>query len=97
MTQHYHQSSVLIRLTKHDSVSVMVLEMLARARHAIYSKRFPHCAFADDYASARAALARLIARPEPISQGPAFVAENVNPQAAPASLEDAYRHLKGRR
>ena len=93
VSTYYDRCSVLIRLPRHDSISVMVLEMLARARHAIYSRPFPHCHHAEDLETARDALARIIAAREPNHSGPAFVAREFNPHHAAAALVEAYRQL----
>ena len=41
----YERSSVLLRLTKHDGLSSMVLESLARGRHVIWTSEFPYTYF----------------------------------------------------
>lgn len=55
----YAQSSVLIRLPQHDSLSAMALEMLARGRYVIYNKRIEGCRWAEDYESAKRALSEV--------------------------------------
>jgi glycosyltransferase involved in cell wall biosynthesis len=52
----YSRSSVLIRLPQHDSLSAMVLEMLARGRYVIYNKSLPGCHQAGDFEGALRAL-----------------------------------------
>jgi glycosyltransferase involved in cell wall biosynthesis len=41
MNQVYSWISVYLRLLRHDSLSAMVLETLARGRYVVYSKEFP--------------------------------------------------------
>lgn len=96
MAPRYDQASVLIRLPEHDSISVMVLEMLARGRHAIYSRRFPHCVFADTYEAARDALTRLVEENAPNRDAPAMIAQDFNPADAVAALRAAYDELAPR-
>jgi hypothetical protein len=96
MDRCYEEASVLIRLPKHDSISVMVLEVLARGRHAIYSRSFPHCSYADTYEAARDALAKLVEQNEPNTEAPDFVNREFNPTDAVAALRAAYEELEPR-
>ncbi|MCK4341991.1 MAG: glycosyltransferase [Phycisphaerae bacterium] len=93
MAPWYERASVLIRLPIHDSVSVMVLEMLARGRHAIYSRDFPHCHFADTYEAARDALDQLVKSNAPNPEAPAYVSREYNPADSVAALREAYDEL----
>jgi len=72
----YAEVTVLIRLPKHDSLSAMVLEMLARGRYVIYNKDFPHCRQAAGYDDAKKALADIMKCREPNYKGSQFVREN---------------------
>ncbi len=76
MEKVYAQASVLIRLPKHDSLSAMVLEMLARGRYVIYNKDFPYCHQAGGYDDAKKALVDIMKLPEPNYKGSQFVREN---------------------
>ena len=40
----YARSSVLVRFTPHDGLSLMVLEALAAGRHVLWTQPFPYCA-----------------------------------------------------
>src|SRR5208282_1988571 len=40
---YYEQSTVLWRPVRHDGLSFMVLESLARSRHVLYSQPLPGC------------------------------------------------------
>ena len=71
----YRQSSVLIRIPKHDSLSAMVLEMLARGRYVIYNKKLPGCHFAGDLQEARKALLEIRQYKQPNSLGAQTVKE----------------------
>ena len=75
----YARSSVLIRLPAHDSLSAMVLEMLARGRYIIYNKPLPHCHLAHDYATAKKALTEIIQKKSPNRNGALYVRENFSP------------------
>ena len=72
----YNQSSVLIRLPEHDSLSAMVLEMLARGRYAIYNQKMSGCHFARDYAEAKAALEQIQSLCTPNHEGARSIREN---------------------
>jgi len=72
----YAEATVLIRLPKHDSLSAMVLEMLARGRYVIYNKDFPYCYHARGYDDAKKALADIMKCREPNYKGSQFVREN---------------------
>ena len=43
MTEIYKKTSLLIRLTKHDGYSSMVLEALSLGRNVIWTYKIPHC------------------------------------------------------
>ena len=49
----YRRVSVFIRIPERDSLSAMVLEMLARQRWVIYNKRMPHVDFAGNILARR--------------------------------------------
>jgi len=72
----YERSTVLIRLPEHDSLSAMVLEMLARGRYVIYNKKVPGCHFAENFDEAKEALGQIMKLKEPNIGGAQFVKEN---------------------
>ena len=69
----YRESSALIRLPEHDSVSAMVLEMLARGRYVIYNKRIPGCVFAKNYEETKKSLQNIMLKKEPNTEGANYV------------------------
>ena len=69
----YRRSSALIRLPEHDSLSAMVLEMLARGRYVIYNKRMPGCIFAQNYEEAKKSLQQILTEKEPNTEGAHYV------------------------
>ena len=75
----YKNASVLIRIPEHDSLSTMVLEMLARGRYVIYNKRFTGCHYAHDFRFAKEALAEIIELNTINTEGADFVKENYSP------------------
>ena len=56
----YSQTSIYVRLVKHDSLSAIVLESLARGRYVIYSEDFPFTRKASNLEEARTAMAQLL-------------------------------------
>ena len=89
----YAKSSVLIRLPKHDSLSAMALEMMARGRYIIYNKPIPHCHLADDYATAKNALAEIIQRDQPNHDGAAYVRDNFSPTLEADKISEVCRNV----
>lgn len=75
----YKDCNVLIRLPKHDSLSAMVLEMLARGRYVIYNKDIPHCHYATDYDSAKEALNEIVKLTGLNLEGSDYIRENFSP------------------
>ncbi|MCP4713260.1 MAG: glycosyltransferase family 4 protein [Planctomycetes bacterium] len=72
----YKQSTVFIRIPQHDSVSAMVLEMLARGRYVIYNKTFPHCSPGQNYQQIKESLDEIIQQDGPNIEGAQYVREN---------------------
>ena len=94
-TPFYSESSVLIRIPEHDSVSAMVLEMLARGRYVIYNKRLDGCHFASNLVEARAALADIVTRTEPNMPGAEMVRRDFSLEAEVRALGEFYARLSG--
>lgn len=92
----YRQTSILVRLPEHDSLSAMVLEMLGRGRRVIYSRPFPHTEHATTPEEARAALRRCLAEREFNRAGQAYVRQNFAPAAEAARVAPLVRQAMGR-
>jgi hypothetical protein len=92
-TQYYREATVLIRIPEHDSVSAMVLEMLARGRYVIYNKRVEGCHFASNLDEARAALSDIVTRTEPNSVGAEMVRRDFSLEAEVRALGEFYARL----
>lgn len=93
MRRIYSQSSVLIRLPLHDSLSAMVLEMLARGRYVIYNKRLRGVHFATSLAEAREALYEIRQKTEPNSCGAQMVRERFSLNKEAQALSEIYRDI----
>jgi hypothetical protein len=89
----YRQVSVLVRMPEHDSLSAMVLEMLARGRWVVYNRPFPHTETATTVEEARAALGRSLARREANEAGREYVRLNFSPQAEAQRIQPLYASI----
>lgn len=89
----YSQSTVLIRIPEHDSLSAMVLEMLARGRYVIYNKKLAGCHFATNLEQARKALLDIRQLSEPNTPGTQAVKEHFSPNKEAAKLDRIYANL----
>jgi glycosyltransferase involved in cell wall biosynthesis len=96
MDEIYMQSNALIRIVEHDGLSLMVLEALSRGRQVIWSEQFPHCYYARDTASAKAALLKIINNPEINHNGASYVQETFNKNKIIGGLVEIYKGLIGR-
>jgi hypothetical protein len=61
MDKVYEESSVLLRIVRHDGLSRMVLEALSRGRNVVYNYLFPHCLLARDVDESVVALSKAFA------------------------------------
>jgi glycosyltransferase involved in cell wall biosynthesis len=95
MSQIYSQSSVLIRLPIHDSLSAMVLEMFARGRYVIYNQRLRGVHFATSLTEAREALYEIRQKTEPNSCGAQMVREHFSLDKEAQTLSEIYRDIVG--
>ena len=93
MEEIYAHSSLLIRLPRHDSLSAMVLEMLARGRYVIYNKEFPGCHFAQGYEDAKMALEKIMKFTEPNLEAARFVQDHFSVAQEAKKLADYCRRL----
>ncbi len=69
----YDRCGILLRIPRHDSISAMVLEMLARGRYVIYNKKLPGCHFAETFEQAKEAIEQLQSKTGPNDEGSRFV------------------------
>lgn len=49
MSEIYSETTVLLRITKHDGLSHMVLEALGRGRYVIWSQKYSHCLYPKEF------------------------------------------------
>lgn len=88
----YDDSTVLVRLPQHDSLSAMVLEMLARGRYVIYNKKLTGCHFARNFEEAKKALTEIMKLNKPNIQGAQFVKKNFSVDKEARKLAEIFRH-----
>jgi glycosyltransferase involved in cell wall biosynthesis len=90
MNQVYSWISVYLRLLRHDSLSAMVLETLARGRYVVYSKEFPFTEYAENLPAAHQALERLLDKKEPNVAGAEVVRAHYSLNREARTLRLAY-------
>jgi hypothetical protein len=70
----YAQSSVLVRFTARDGLSLMVLEALTHGRHVLWTQPFAHVTAVNDYAQLERAVGELLDRHERGALEPQYAA-----------------------
>ena len=95
MDRVYRESSLLIRMPEHDSLSAMVLEMLARGRYVIYNTRLDGCAFATTYEAAKQALEILMKHQVPNREGAEMVSRDFSIDREAAVLAEMHAVVGG--
>jgi len=92
----YRQVSIYLRLVRHDSLSVMVLEAFARGRHVIYNMPCPFSVAAGTFEEVKGAMQRLVTVREPNQAGAEYVRRNYSVSREAENLKSAYaRGLRG--
>lgn len=91
----YKESSVLVRFTPHDGLSLMVLEALSYGRHVIWTQPFPFIRQVNEYAGVEReilALYDLHRRGEllPQTNGSDYVRKHCSPEASLRTLAKAW-------
>ena len=89
----YRDVSVLIRIPKHDSLGMMVVEMLARGRYVLYNKSFPHCYLVHTFDQIRQALQDALRKTEPNREGAEYVRDHFSPKQEAEKLAKICRTI----
>lgn len=89
----YDKITVYVRVVRHDSLSAIVLEALARGRYVIYSEPFPHVEQARDFAACHKALETLLAQDQPNQAGADYVSGQFNLDHEARILRGVYEAL----
>jgi len=94
MREIYRQSTVLLRLTKHDGLSYMVIESLAMGRQVIWSHNFlPYCRYVESYNEAKEAILRIQKDPKLNMDGAEYVRKNFSAKFIIRKLIKTYNGL----
>jgi len=89
----YKKSSVLLRIPRHDGLSLMVLEALSAGRQVIYSCIFPFCDHARKYIEVKEALSMLLKNLTVNYEGAKYVKSHFNNKKLTKSLLTIYSSL----
>jgi glycosyltransferase involved in cell wall biosynthesis len=84
----YRDVSVLIRMPIHDSLGMMVVEMLARGRYVLYNKPFTHCHLVHTFEQAREALIEVLKKTEPNREGAHYIQDHFSPEKEAKKLAE---------
>jgi hypothetical protein len=91
----YKKVGILLRISEHDSLSAMVLEMLSRGRRVICNQEFPHTHFASNLDEARKSLKECLELTSANLDGRKFVREHFNPSEEARRAAMIYREVLG--
>ena len=89
----WQQTKIYLRLTKHDGLSNMVLEALARGRHVIWSQKFPHCYYARTLEEARNAVQNILKLDKPNIEGTQYARAEFDPLKIGQVIKQKYLEL----
>lgn len=89
----YTQTTVLLRVPQHDGLSLMVLEALAHGRQVIYSNKFPHCYYAQNYDEVKKDLLRIKENQTLNYKGSEYVKKEFNTDKTTQKLIQIYNTL----
>ncbi len=91
----YGSSTVLLRLTKHDGLSLMVLEALDHGRYVIWTKDFPYC-YKVSGSSEAAECLEALKTVETVNEGGSnFINSDFNSNRWTSRLVNVYREIVG--
>jgi len=92
----FRRTTVLVRLTKHDGLSKIVLEALAKGRYVVWSHPMPHCRLARTADAALREVRAAIALDSPNLQGAAYVRKEFDVRSHAQRLCTIYERLATR-
>ena len=94
MFEVYKQTTVLLRLTKHDGLSYMVIESLALGRQVIWSKNYlPFCYHAKSYDQIKEIILQIRKKPQLNVEGAQYVRKNFSSERLIKVLVRIYSEL----
>lgn len=93
----YKQSTVLVRLTRHDGLSYMVIESLALGRQVVWSHNFlPFCHYVRNYDQVKKAISQIQTNPRLNIEGANYVRRNFSSRHMIGKLIRTYQGLSSR-
>lgn len=96
MEEIYDKISILIRIPKHDGLSLMVLEALARGKEIIYKYEHPYTKKAEDYIQLKKQFELIIQKPPEYNlEAAKYVKENYSADNYLTSLYNRFVELIG--
>lgn len=94
MFEVYRQTTVLLRLTKHDGLSYMVVESLALGRQVIWSHKYiPFCHHVKSYDQVKEAIVKIKRNPELNVEGAQYVRKNFSSEGLIKVIVEIYSGL----
>ena len=98
MLEVYKQSAVLLRLTRHDGLSYMVVESLALGRQVVWSHNYlPYCHHVKSYDQIKEAILQIQRNPQLNIEGAEYVRKNFNARNAIQELVKIYNGIVSRK
>ena len=93
----YQQSKVFLRLTKHDGLSLSVLEAMANEMHVVWTYKFPHTSFLEQLS--KEALLNTINRNQDVwisrnKDGKSYVLDKFSKEAIHDNLKLLFEKIK---
>ncbi|MCK4352477.1 glycosyltransferase [candidate division WOR-3 bacterium] len=82
-----------IRITKHDGLSHLVIEALARGKYVIRSYKFPYCFYARTLGDTEQALRQILQKKEPNFAGMNYVNTRFHPLILARNLKKLYMEI----
>ncbi len=80
MDEVWKNISILVRFPKHDALSFMVLEALARGKRVIWNQHLPHCSYIREIEDIPQELKKLLAKKMPNIEGRKFILSEFDPK-----------------
>lgn len=94
MNEVYSKITVLLRVPKHDGLSFMVMEALARGRHVIWNKKFYYCFYANNIHEISKILERLSSvNPKFNNKGKQYIEAYFNPKYYVKRTVELYKKI----
>jgi len=98
MFEVYRQTTVLLRLTRHDGLSYMVVESLALGRQVIWSHKYlPFCHYAESYDQVKDTILQIQRTPELNVEGAQYVRKSFGSKRLIKEIVEIYSRLASKK